>query len=172
MPSKEDSQAFPNPYADISGWWSAFLSSGWSWRWFEKPHLYFRPRLEFVPQQKFAVIDGLDRKKVYDKPFDCYLDPVTGKIQTLYVQATESICQLSVNQPNATWKRTCIRNVSPVFLRVANMPFRFVPEDRRHDTSKYTVEDWLIVAGMWIPTIICFLLGVGHPAFPHADACP
>ncbi|KAH8881789.1 hypothetical protein GQ53DRAFT_886717 [Thozetella sp. PMI_491] len=156
VPNREG--VYLDPCRDVSGWWSALMLPNWTWRWFDRPHLFFKPNLEYVSHGDIEVVDGLGRTKTYKKAFECYLDPVTGKIKTLYVQATESICALSGTDPNCTWKRTCIRNVSPIPLRVANLPFRFVPEERRHDISKYTVEDWLIVVGMWIPTMICFLL--------------
>ncbi len=145
---------------NVSGWWSAFMMPNWTWRWFDAPHLFFKPKLEYRRRGDIAVVDGFGRKKIYSKPFDCYLDPVTGKIKTLYVQATESICIRSGVDPNCTWKRTFIRNTSPILLRIANIPFRFVPECRRHYISNYTAADWLIVVGMWMPAILCFLLAV------------
>ncbi|GAB1315519.1 Heterokaryon incompatibility domain-containing protein (Fragment) [Madurella fahalii] len=159
--ARNDNGNHPNPYQDVSSWWSAFFTGGYSWRWFTSPQLYFRPNLEYIPgPAPFTVIDGLGREKTFDKPFDCYIDPFTGKIETLYVQAPESICQLSATSPNATWKRTPIRNVTPIALRIANLPFRFIPAERRGDRSRFMAEDWLMVIGMWIPTLAVFLLSV------------
>ncbi|KAK4234185.1 hypothetical protein C8A03DRAFT_47424 [Achaetomium macrosporum] len=149
---------YPNPHQDVPSWWSIFFGRGWKWRWFGNPHLYFRPNLEYVPgPTRFTVIDGLGREKTYDKSFDCYLDPFNGKIETLYVQAPESLCRLSATRPNATWKRTPIRNATPLLLRLANLPFRFVPVERRGDISQYNAADWMIVVAMWIPTLVIFL---------------
>ncbi|KAK4193995.1 hypothetical protein QBC40DRAFT_48483 [Triangularia verruculosa] len=148
----------PNPYQDVSSWWNAFFQGGFSWRWFGGPHLYYRPNLEYADSTPFFVTDGLGREKIYNQPFECYLDPFTGKIEKLYVQAPASICQLGVVNPNSTWKRTPIRNVSPFLLRVGNLPFRFIPAERRSHRSKFTVEDWFIVIGMWIPSVAAFLV--------------
>ncbi|KAK4118234.1 hypothetical protein N657DRAFT_583995 [Parathielavia appendiculata] len=157
--STGDGADHPNPYEDVSSWWTFFFTGGYSWRWFSNPHLYFRPNLEYVPgPAPFTVIDGLGREKSFDKPFDCFIHPFTGKIETLYVQAPKSICLSSVNRPNATWKRTPIRNVTPISLRIANLPFRFIPAERRGDRRKYRPEDWLIVIGLWIPTLVIFFM--------------
>ena len=142
------------------------MGGGFSWRWFESPSLYFRPGLEYVPQGPFTVIDGLGREKTYDKPIECQINPFTGKIDTLYVQAPHSVCLMSKTNPNCTWKRTPIRTVTPIMLRIANLPFMFIPRGRRHDPSQYTVEDWSSVAGMWIPTLAVFILTVRHPHLP------
>src|SRR3569833_374496 len=145
-------------YADASGWWEAFFGGGFNWRWDTSPHLHYKPGLQYRSQGDFTVVDGLGRLKSYQKPFDCFIDPDTGKIETLYVQSTASICALSQSAPNATWQRTIIRNVSPMFLRAANLPFALIPATRRHDKSLYTEEDWWIVVGMWIPSILAFTL--------------
>ncbi|KAK4173351.1 hypothetical protein QBC36DRAFT_58534 [Triangularia setosa] len=149
---------YPNPYQDVSSWWTAFFQGGFSWRWFGEPHLYFRPNLEYVHSAPFLVTDGLGREKAYNQPFECYIDPFTGKIEKLYVQAPSSICRMGVVNPNSTWKRTPIRNVTPFLLRVGNLPFRFIPAERRGHRSKFTAEDWFIVIGMWIPSVTVFLL--------------
>ncbi|KAL2141990.1 hypothetical protein VTI28DRAFT_1726 [Corynascus sepedonium] len=67
----------------------------------------------------------------------------------------------SATRPNATWNRTPIRNVSPMSLRIANLPFRFVSADRRANLVLYTPKDWLIIVGMRVPavaTLILFML--------------
>ena len=168
-----DSDPHPNPYQDVSSWWSIFFSGGYSWRWFERPHLYFRPLIEYVPPathhddgSRFTVVDGLGREKPYDKPLECLIDPFSGRIQKLYVQAPASICRLpTAGNPNGTWKRTPVRNVTPIALRIANLPFRFVPAQRRYDRSLFTVEDWLIVIAMWIPAVVAFFLSVSLPLY-------
>lgn len=153
----------PSGHVDASGWWAALSIGGFSWRWFTSPRLYFRPGLEYTSQGPFIVVDGMGRLKQFEKPIDCFIDPETGKIETLYVQSTNSICALSRSAPNATWKRTVIRNVSPMFLRAANLPFRFISAERRYDRSLYTTEDWCIVLLMWIPAVMAFNTLVKFP---------
>lgn len=117
--------------------------------------MHFFPGIEYVPRP-FTVIDGRGREKTYKKPFECYLDPFTGKIKELYVQGPDSICRLSTACPNATWKRTPIRKAAPTAVRIANLPFYFIPPERRGDTRLFTTEDWLSIILMWIPTVVLF----------------
>lgn len=158
---------YPNPRDDVPSWWSVLFKGRYYWRWFSRPSLYFRPGLEYTPRP-VNIIDGLGREHKFDKPFDCFIDPFTGKIETLYVQAPYSLCLASAARPNATWKRTPIRDVSPLALRVANLPFRFIPPERREDRTKYTNKDWLTVVAMWIPTvaIFMFLVSDARPIIP------
>ncbi|KAK4247701.1 hypothetical protein C7999DRAFT_31894 [Corynascus novoguineensis] len=157
-----DDHDHPDPRSDLLSWWSVFFfKRGYSWRWFSRPRLYFPPGLEYKPWDDLGpvtFVDGRGREKTFDKPFDCYIDPFTGKIETLYVQAPYSICEASATSPNATWNRTPIRNVSPMSLRIANLPFRFVTADRRANLALYTPKDWLIVFGMWIPAVAALML--------------
>ena len=149
-------------YEDVGGWWSALLRNGIRIRFFGRPHLYFPPGLEYVPRQNVSSTDGLGRTNTYAKPYECTIDPVTGKFKTLYVQSTGPICDLSLTTPNCTWKRTPIRNVTSVALRVATIPFRSVPAKTRYDRSKYTAEDWAVVVLMWIPAVLCYLVSVSR----------
>jgi len=157
-PGADGASGYVNPYGDLPSWWAFFWAGGWSWRWFGRPKLYFRAGLEYAEQAPFSVVDGLGRNKTFTQPFECHVDPVTGKLETLYVQAPASICSLGRTQPNGTWKRTPVRTVAPMALRIANLPFMFVPRDRRQYRDRYTSEDWATVVAMWIPTVAVFVL--------------
>ncbi|KAK4223943.1 hypothetical protein QBC38DRAFT_36148 [Podospora fimiseda] len=150
------------PQVDIPSWWSYFFSGGYSWRWFETPHLYFRPGLEYKKaESEFTVIDGLGREKTYDRPFECYIDPSTGKISKLYVQAPGFLCRQPANKGNGTWKRTPINNVTPIMLRISNLPYRVLPVRRRGlPWSELTAAERLKVVLMWLPSIVVFMLSI------------
>ena len=141
----------------MPSWWECFWSGNYDWRW-SSPHLCSRSKLEYVPITKtpFSVVDGLGRKKVFRKPFECYIDPFSGKIKKLYVQAPGSICHLSGDKANATWGRTPIRNATPIWLRVADLPYRGIPIGRRGDSSKFTAEDYLVIAATWLFAVVVF----------------
>jgi len=163
LPSSEASKATrSSPYEDIPSWWSYIFAGDYSWRWFTSPHLYFRPGLEYEKtDDEFTVIDGLGREKTYHQPFECYIDPLTGKISKLYVQAPASLCRMPADKANNTWKRTPIRNATPILQRIANLPFRLIPPERRGEPwSKLTGEDRLKVVMMWLPTVAVFLVSV------------
>ena len=143
---------FINPSHDTTGWWMAFAQGGWAWRWFSTPRLYFRPGLEYFVGGSFQVIDPMSRCRTYNRIFDSVFNPQTGRLETLYVQSTDSLCYASRSRPNSTWKRTVMRNVAPMYLRVANLPFRPIPGNRRNDSTLYTPEDYAWIALLWIPT--------------------
>lgn len=164
QPAADNAADYPNPYLDVPSWWSYFFAGGFSWRWFSAPHLYFPSNLEYVPSPNpFTVIDGLGRETTYDKSFECYIDPFTGKIRRLYVQAPASLCLLSTKSPNSTWRRTPIRNATSVLLRIANLPYRLIPLERRGEVHKFRSHDWLLLAFMWIPSVVLFLLAASTP---------
>ncbi|KAJ4025850.1 hypothetical protein NW761_014303 [Fusarium oxysporum] len=150
---------------DVGGWWSAFVKGGFNWRWLDSPRLFYRPKLRYSTQEKYITFDGMGRERLQDELFDATIDPETAEYVELYVQAPADLCLL----PNATWKRTVIRNVAPLFVRFANIPFSYVPEDRRYSFSSYTPEDWAAVAFMWIPSMLLlqltmFILDYDQPA--------
>ncbi|KAH7120254.1 hypothetical protein B0J13DRAFT_567684 [Dactylonectria estremocensis] len=134
----------------VGGWWSAFFKGGFNWRWLDSPSLHYRPKLRYCTHGKYVTFDGMGREAVHDELFDATIDPETGEYVKLYVQAPVDLCL----HPNATWKRTVIRNVAPLFVRFANIPFSYVPEDRRYHFSSYTPEDWAAVALMWLPSVL------------------
>jgi hypothetical protein len=145
---------------DIGGWWSAFVKGGFNWRWLDSPRLYYRPKLRYSTQGKYVTFDGMGRETILDELFDATIDPETAEYVKLYVQAPADLCLV----PNATWKRTIVRNVAPLFVRFANIPFSYVPEDRRFTFSSYTREDWAVVAFMWIPSVLLLQLTVSIPS--------
>ncbi|SPQ25612.1 d9231210-e810-41bf-9b25-17d28832bb11 [Thermothielavioides terrestris] len=149
-----------NPELDCPSWWSYFFAGGYLWRWLSSPHLYFLGGLEYrANPSPFTVIDGMGREKTYERPFECYIDPFTGKIRRLYVQAPDSLCRLFPKNANATWRRTPIRNASSIWFRLANLPFRLVDRQRRGDISELQPRDWLVVIPMWAVTVVLFLVG-------------
>jgi hypothetical protein len=54
---------------------------------------------------------------------DRYISSFDGKISKLVVQAVDDIYD---NTANSTWRRTFIRNVAPLYIRLANWPFNHV----------------------------------------------
>jgi hypothetical protein len=83
-----------------------------------------------------------------------YISPNDGKIKTLVVHCIDDILR---GPGNGTWKRTYIRNVTPVFYRVAMWPLNHL--DLREGTLQRP-EDWALVIVKWIPTCILLTIGV------------
>jgi len=154
VPSNDIDPSFYN----IRGYWPTFFLGGYSWRCFGHPKLYFRPGLDYTVTDEFVATDGMGRALRSRRPFECTINPVDGKFQKLYVQATDKICGL----PNGTWKRTIVRNAAPGFFRFASLPYKFVPRNRVNHVSRYTWVDWVTVVLLWIPTVACLIFAVSH----------
>lgn len=54
---------------------------------------------------------------------DRYISSTDGKVKKLVVQAVDDIYD---NDTNSTWRRTFIRNMAPLYLRLANWPLSHV----------------------------------------------
>lgn len=66
----------------------------------------------------------------------------------LVVQAVDDIYD---NSTNSTWRRTFIRNISPLYLRLANWPFNHIDYARYGGPSS---DDWPLLIGKWFITSI------------------
>lgn len=84
---------------------------------------------------------------------DRYLNPNDGRVNDLVVQATNDVYD---GPANSTWRRTYVRNVSSIIVRVAQWPFTKVPRD----SKQWSRENWTIVGLWWLPTCISLLVVV------------
>ena len=158
-------------FVEAGGWFRAFFHLrifGGRWRLarqFQRPHMYLEPAHAEKKREEFTTVDGLGRiKHKNTSPFECTINPDSGKFEPLLVQAPKDIC----NMDNSTWRRTVIRNGSPIFLRVANLPYKFVDRSRRNNTGDYEILDWATVILMWPVAMAAFILYV---ICSHFSAC-
>jgi hypothetical protein len=84
---------------------------------------------------------------------DRYISPYDGHVAKLVVQATQEVYD---GGRNATWRRTFVRNISPLFIHLANWPFVSVPAKMEH----WTENDWMVVCAKWLPACGALLLVV------------
>ena len=110
--------------------------------------------------QSYHHRDVMDRKYMGQKDYR-YISPYDGKIKTLVVQCVDDILS---GPGNGTWKRTYIRNVTPIFYRVAMWPLNHV--DMREGALQ-TPEDWALAIFKWVPASILLTIGVSF-AMDHA----
>ncbi len=87
------------------------------------------------------------------KEDDRYLNPLDARAETLIVQTTNPIYDGALN---SSWRRTYVRNVSSLIVRVARWPFQTIP--RSHE--KWVMKDWTMVALWWLPTCCTLFLVV------------
>ena len=84
---------------------------------------------------------------------DRYLDPKDGKLVRLVAQAANNVYD---GPTNSTWRRTYIRNVSSLIVRVAQWPFKTVPGE----SEQWSRENWITVGLWWLPTCVALLVVV------------
>lgn len=81
---------------------------------------------------------------------DRYMSPWDGHVAKLVVQATDEV----YHAPNyVTWRRTFVRNVSPIMLRLANWPMSKVTVD----ATQWTDEEWTSVCLKWLPACVALM---------------
>jgi hypothetical protein len=78
---------------------------------------------------------------------DRFLLHSDSHLARMMVQCTDDIYAAD---PNSTWRRTFIRNISPRPIRVANWPHNNVPPNRK----AWTERDWAVVGMKW--PVACF----------------
>lgn len=84
-------------------------------------------------------------------PEDYYLSPTDYHLAKLMVQCSQEVYEAN---PNSTWRRTFIRDRSPLLLRVANWALESVPNEDRPMTGEETA----IVGAKWIPACVALLV--------------
>lgn len=88
-------------------------------------------------------------------PEDYYLSPTDCHLAKLMVQCSQDVYDA---EPNSTWRRTFVRDASPLLLRVANWVLERIPNEDRPMTQEETA----IVAARWIPANIAILFLVSR----------
>lgn len=87
----------------------------------------------------------------YFMPEDYYLSPTDHHLAKLMVQCSQEVFDAN---PNSTWRRTFVRDASPLLLRVANWALRSIPNEDRPMTG----EEIAIVGAKWIPASVSLLI--------------
>lgn len=93
---------------------------------------------------------------------DYYLSPYDGHLAKLFVQSTQAIYDAN---PNSTWRRTFIRNESPLILQVANWVLCSLPTDDREAKG----EDVAKMGLKWIPSCVAIALLVRSTFRLHSN---
>ena len=86
----------------------------------------------------------------YFMPGDYYLSPTDCHLAKLVVQCSQEVYDAN---PNSTWRRTFVRDASPLLLRVANWVLESIPNENRPMTQEETT----IVVAKWIPANMAIL---------------
>lgn len=87
---------------------------------------------------------------------DYYLSPYDGHLAKLFVQCSQEIYD---SNPNSTWRRTFIRNRSPLILQIANWVLDGLPTDSKEATG----QDIAVAAVKWVPSCAAILFMMIFP---------
>lgn len=86
------------------------------------PNFYRKPGLGYQKISQHRHRDVFDRQWTGDYD-DRYLSAWDGRASKLVVQAVDDIYD---NNVTSTYRRTFIRNISPLYMRLANWPFNHI----------------------------------------------
>ncbi|KAH7392944.1 hypothetical protein BKA66DRAFT_567670 [Pyrenochaeta sp. MPI-SDFR-AT-0127] len=124
------------------------------------PNFYRKPSLGYQKLGQNRHRDVFDREWAGDYD-DRYISSWDGKISKLVVQAVDDIYD---NNTGSTYRRTFIRNIAPLYLRLANWPFNHV--DYSKNGGKPTSEDLPMLCLKWFVAscVITFVISSPSPA--------
>lgn len=152
------------PRTPLRGYLGNFFSRTSRYRVVKSPHSLQKPGCTYLSDANFRHQDSLQR--IYEGPFDDrYLDPVDGRVKELVVQCTDRVYR---GPRNSTYKRTFIRNVATITLRVASWPMDHLDDEPRTKASKMWARFLVVVK--W--PITCYVLNhMVRQALFHSLPC-
>ncbi|KAL6707094.1 hypothetical protein ACN47E_004846 [Coniothyrium glycines] len=121
------------------------------------PNFYRKPGLGYEKLGQYRHRDIFDRQWTGDYD-DRYISSWDGKVSKLVVQAVDDIYD---NNTGSTYRRTFIRNVAPVYIRLANWPFNHV--DYSKNNGKPTSEDYPMLCLKWFLTSCIITIFISSP---------
>ncbi|KAJ4378681.1 hypothetical protein N0V86_005552 [Didymella sp. IMI 355093] len=128
-----------------------------SWKW-GSPMAYRKPGLGYQKLATHRHRDAFEREWVGDYD-DRYISSWDGKVSKLVVQTVDEIYD---EQITSTYRRTFIRNISPLYLRLANWPFNHV--DPNNNDGKPTSEDMPMLCLKWFVAAIAISCVISSPS--------
>ncbi|XPS68045.1 hypothetical protein M3J09_000341 [Ascochyta lentis] len=144
---------FPLELKGYRHWFDPYTS----WKW-ESPTAYRKPGLGYQKLAKHRHLDVFEREWVGDYD-DRYISSWDGKVSKLVVQAVDDIYD---NHFTSTYRRTFIRNIAPLYLRLANWPFNHV--DPNKNDGKPTSEDMPMLCLKWFITSLAITFVISSPS--------
>jgi hypothetical protein len=136
--------------APLRGYLGNFFTKTSTYRVIKSPHSIQNPGYSNESKSTFRHQDSLGR--VYKGSCDDrFLDPLDGKVKELIVQCTDSLYRRPMN---STYKRTFIRNVSPITLQIANWPMSHLDAEPKSKSVKLWAR--FLLAVKW--PITCYVL--------------
>ncbi|OAL01785.1 hypothetical protein IQ06DRAFT_346405 [Phaeosphaeriaceae sp. SRC1lsM3a] len=120
------------------------------------PNFYRKPGLGYQKISQHRHRDVFDRQWTGDYD-DRYLSAWDGRVSKLVVQAVDDIYD---NNVTSTYRRTFIRNISPLYMRLANWPFNHIDYAKNGGP---TSEDYPMLCLKWFVTSCIITLVISSP---------
>jgi hypothetical protein len=134
----------------LRGYLGNFFTKRSKYRAIQSPHSVQEAGLKPDHSKTFRHRDGLGR--IYKgPPDDRFLNPLDGTVKELVVQCTDVLYR---GPKKSTYKRTFIRNVSPITLQIATWPISHIYDEPRSRSKK--LWDNIRCAVKW--PIACYVL--------------
>ncbi|KAH7323492.1 hypothetical protein BKA65DRAFT_567230 [Rhexocercosporidium sp. MPI-PUGE-AT-0058] len=123
---------------------------------FKYPHLYQLPAFQYGSSQSCRHRDSMHR--VFTGPLDDrYLSPWDGHLAKLHVQATDELYDAP---GTTTWRRTYIRSVAPLNVRIATWVIDFSADPK-------SWKDWGLILLRFVPASFALtFLVLGQDSMP------
>ncbi|KAB2099238.1 hypothetical protein AG0111_0g12567 [Alternaria gaisen] len=122
------------------------------------PNFYRKPGLGYQKLGQHRHRDCFDREWTGDYD-DRYISSWDGQVSKLVVQAVDDIFE---NNTGSTYRRTFIRNIAPVYLRLANWPFKHIDFARLN--GKIPSEDYPMLCLKWFIASCMITIFISSPS--------
>ncbi|KAH7089718.1 hypothetical protein FB567DRAFT_568535 [Paraphoma chrysanthemicola] len=152
-PQQRHGQSRLRGYRHIFDPWTTF-------KW-AAPNFYRKPALGYQKLGQHRHRDVFDREWTGDYD-DRYLSGWDGRASKLVVQAVDDIYD---NNVTTTYRRTFVRNIAPLYMRLANWPFNHVDYARN---GKIMSEDYPMLCLKWFLTSCIITCVISSPT-GHAE---
>lgn len=138
---------------------SSFTNAKWGF-----PNFYRKPGLGYQKLARHRHRDIFEREWTGDYD-DRYISSWDGKISKLVVQAVDDIYE---NNIGSTYRRTFIRNVAPIYMRLANWPFDHV--DLAKNNGKAANADLPMICLKWFVACCVITVCISSPSSAEGTA--
>ncbi|EDU46851.1 hypothetical protein PtrSN002B_008479 [Pyrenophora tritici-repentis] len=153
---ERDARVILKGYAHIFSPWT---NAKWGF-----PNFYRKPGFGYQKLAQYRHRDFMDRIHEGDLD-DRYISSWDGMVSKLVVQATDDIYE---NNTGSTYRRTFIRNVSPIYMRLANWPFNHI--DPTKNNGKPTNDELIKLCAKWFLASCAITMFISSPSPAQIEA--
>ncbi|EMD59138.1 hypothetical protein GGP41_009030 [Bipolaris sorokiniana] len=157
-PEKQPGQSLILPHGPLRLKEDAYIFTPFTNAKWGFPNFYRKPGLGYRKLGQYRHRDCLDREWEGDYD-DRYISAWDGKISKLVVQAVDDIYE---NNTGSTYRRTYIRNVAPIYMRLANWPFNHI--DYSANNGQASGHDLMMLGLKWFVASCVITIFISSPS--------